>query len=233
MGNRNEYPNRVHDKYALLAMKLDVLPTDEVVAEMIGCKANGISPMRRLLIDRAGFEFELLANHQVKVVKRPAQYDGRNVKYPAENGKKRKNGILDKYRQIAMVDDLILPDAQVQSMLGGSGRGTFSSIRSRLRNEGFVFSVQPDGYFQVTKRPKIGTNGIHPEVSSHEQDDLLATKEWDLLARILYTLIHPIVDDMSAQSKLMAELLDAQKQMLHVLESLDGNMREMVEWLKS
>ena len=71
MSKRKEYcPNRVHDKYALLAMEIDIMPTDATFAHICGAAESGISSARSVLQVSGHFVFERLPDGRHRVVRR-------------------------------------------------------------------------------------------------------------------------------------------------------------------
>lgn len=73
-----------------------------------------------------------------------------------ENGDK--TPYIERYRQLALKRD-VLPDDDLLSELWGCARdGTLASARSRLKERGFDFDLQPDKQFKVVKRPRPQTH---------------------------------------------------------------------------
>lgn len=61
---------------------------------------------------------------------------------------------IERYRQLALKRDN-LPDDDLLCDLWGCARdGTLASARSRLKDQGFDFDLQPDKQFKVIKRPR-------------------------------------------------------------------------------
>lgn len=69
------------------------------------------------------------------------------------NSRSMKKGFLLRYVELAMRRDF-LPDDEILEEAWGTGNGTFSSIRNRLRKRGFDFEGSVGKSWKVTARPQ-------------------------------------------------------------------------------
>jgi len=231
---RNKYPNRAIDKYALLAMRYNIVMTDVDAAKYCHCEPITLSIYRGLLVKHCGFGFEQLDTGEIRVVRRPDKYEGDvKTKYPA--GKSAplpsfSSGIKGGYMRFASEHDVIPPDDEMQGMLGGSGKGTFSPIRSDMRKIGYVIRENTDKSWRIMARPKgmnqPSMNGYHAQPPMIE----MSADDTSSAARNGENADNQTVCNISEQLRMLIELQASTKD---ALQSLSDSMRIFAKWLES